>query len=377
MRSIFLAATLLFLSTGYALASDSASTVKLDGLLDFRKPGDFMICDGQRVKATPSTKITGAKDAKSIPVGYVMKVKGTRDAQGTVIATEIETKANTVDGTEAKLIAGADMAESTWVAAGAIVDQDANGKQTSMGALHKTGPEVDRVRGILDRVLPPHIQRSQIRVYVVDNKEWNAMAMPNYSVYVFTGILQDLNDNEMALVLGHELTHAIYEHGRRQASKSTISSIAGQAAMIGASKIGSGIGRTVAQQAASLGYSAFNNTYSRGYEDQADRVGMRYAYEAGYDETVGPGLWHKFAAKYADLPKIQNYFYGNHSTSDDRAKNLQAQIAMNYTGTIDPPTHPKGSATKTATAKSTTSKTAKAPATTTSKTSTTTKSTVK
>src|SRR5215470_6201394 len=237
MRSIVLAAVLLFLSAGYALASDP-NAVKLDGILDFRKPGDFMICDGQRVKVTPSTKITGAKDAKSIPLGYMVKVQGTRDAQGTVVATVIETKPNPVDGTEAQLIQGANMAESTWVAAGAIVDQDQNGKQTSTGALHKTGPEVDRVRTIVDRVMPPHIDRSKVRVYVVDNKEWNAMAMPNYSVYVFSGILGDLNDNEMALVLGHELTHAIYEHGRRQQSKSTFSTIAGEAAMIGASRIG-------------------------------------------------------------------------------------------------------------------------------------------
>jgi predicted Zn-dependent protease len=245
-----------------------------------------------------------------------------------------------------------------------------------MGDLHKTGPEVDRVRGILDRVMPPYIDRSKVRVYVVGNKEWNAMAMPNYSVYVFSGILHDLNDNEMALVLGHELTHATHEHGRRQASKSTFSSIAGEAAMIGASKIGNGLARTVAQQAASLGYNAFNNTYSRQYEDQADRVGMRYAYEAGYDGTVGPELWHKFAAKYGDMPKVQNYFYGNHSTSDDRAKNLQHQIDMNYAGTIDPPTHSAKAATtatksKSTTTKSTTKKTATTKSTATKSTSTT------
>jgi Zn-dependent protease with chaperone function len=375
MRWIVLAATLLFLSAGAAAASDS-STVKLDGLLDFRKPGDFMICDGQRVKATSSTKITGAKDAASIPLGYMMKVEGTRDAQGTVIATKIDTKANPTEGTEAQLIQGANMAESTWVAAGAVVDQDQNGKQVSMGALHKTGPEVDRVHTIVDHVIPPYVDRSTIRVYVVDNKEWNAMAMPNHSVYVYSGILEALNDNEMALVLGHELTHALYEHGRRQASKSTFSQIAGEAAMIGASKIGNGLARTAAQQAASLGYSAFNNTYSRGYEDQADRVGMRYAYEAGYDPSVGPDLWRKFAARYGDMPKVQNYFYGNHPTSGDRAKTLQQQITMNYTGTIDPPTHPKGSATakpktttktKSTTTKSKTSSTTAKPTTTTTK----------
>jgi len=347
MRSILLAATLLVLSAGFAYAADSP--VKLDGYLEFRK-GDYMIVDGQRVKATPSTVLKGAKTAATIPVGYAMKVKGTRDAQGTVLATSIETKANVVEGSEAQLIAGSNLAESTWVKAGKIVETDENGKEQSMGAIHTSGPQYDRVRGIVNRVMPPYIDRSKVRVYVVDNKEWNAMAMPNFSVYVFTGIIQDLNDDELALVLGHEIAHATNEHSRRQQSHSTFSQIAGQAAMIGASRIGNSTVRTVAQQATSLGYSAFNNNYSRDYEDQADRVGMRYAYEAGYDETKGPELWHKFATKYGDMPKIQNYFYGNHSTSGDRAKNLEGEIRNNYTGTLDPPTNKTKAPTTKATA---------------------------
>ena len=363
MRSKLLVAALLVLVAGPALAADS-NIVKFDGALDFRK-GEFMIVDGQRVKATSSTKLKGqgaAKTPATIPLGYNLRGKGTRDAQGTVLATEIEAKPNVVEGAESQILSASNLAESTWVAAGKIVETDDKGKESSMGALHKTGPEVDRVRRIIDRVMPAYVDRSKVRVYVVDNPEWNAMAMANYSVYVFSGILKDLNDDEMALVLGHELAHATMEHQRRQASKSTWSQIGGQVAMIGASRIGSSVGRTVAQQAASLGYSAFNNSYSRDYEDQADRVGMRYAYEGGYDETKGPELWRKFAAKYGDQSKVENFFFGNHSVSADRAKNLDREMKNNYTGTIDPPTHPRGSATKTTTttkATSTTTKTAK------------------
>ena len=338
MRSAILLAVLLLLPAGRARAADS--TVKLDGYLEFRK-ADFMIVDGQRVKATPSTTLKGSGQAKSpatIPLGYAVKVKGTRDAQGTLLATEMEAKPNVVEGSESNLLAGSSMAESSWVAAGKIAETDANGKEQSMGALHKTGPEVDRVRRILDRVMPPYMDRSKVRTYVVDNPEWNAMAMPNFSVYVFKGILKDLDDDEMALVMGHELAHATNEHSRRQQSKSTISQIGGQLAAFGASKVHSSALRTVAQQATSLGYSAFNNSYSRDWEDQADRVGMRYCYEAGYDVTKGPELWRKFAAKYGDQPKLVNYFYGNHSTSGDRAKNLEREIRNNYTGTLDPRT---------------------------------------
>ena len=366
MRFTQVAALLLFAALANpAHAADKPTTVKLDGVLEFRK-GEFIIVDGQRIKATSSTKVKGTAPA-NIPLGYMMKVKGTRDAQGTVLATEIESKANTVSGIEPQLLAMTDTAESTWVAAGKIVETDAEGKEHSMGALHKTGPEVDRVRKIVDRVMPPYIKRSDVRVYVIDNKEWNAMAMANYSIYVFTGIMNDLNDDELALVLGHEIAHATNEHSRRQASKSQWSSMAGQLAMVGSSKIGNSALRTVAQQATSLGYGAFNNSYSRDYEDQADRVGMRYCYEAGYDETVGPSLWKKFSAKYGDQGKIPNFFFGNHSTSGDRAKNLEREIANNYSSSAIDPRTSAGKSPSSTTAKSTTSKTT-APKTTTTPT---------
>ena len=353
MRSTVLAAVLLLLPAGHARAGES--TAKVDGYLEYRK-ADYLIVDGQRVKATPSTKFKGggqAKNAAAVPLGYAVKAKGTRDAKGTLLASEIEAKPNVVEGSETRLLQGSSMAESSWVAAGKIAETDENGKESSMGALLKTGPEVDRVRRIVDRVMPPYMDRSDVRTYVVDNPEWNAMAMPNFSVYVFKGILNDLDDDEMALVLGHEIAHATNEHSRRQQSKSSLSSIAGQVASLGASKIGNSTVRTIAQQATSLGYSAFNNSYSRDYEDQADRVGMRYCYEAGYDVTKGPELWRKFAAKYGDQPKLLNYFYGNHSTSGDRAKNLEREIANNYTGTLDPRTK-SATATKATTTKATT-----------------------
>lgn len=348
MRSALIAAMLVLLSAGYACAEDTSA--KLEGVLEFRK-GDFLIVDGQRVQASPSTKVKGAKNAAAIPPGYMMKVKGTRDPKGTVLATEIETKANVVEGSEAKLLAGTDMAESTWVAAGKIVQTDEKGKEQSMGDLITSGPQYDRVNTIVSRVLPPYLNRSDVRLYVVQNKEWNAMAMANYSIYVFTGIIDDLDDDELALVIGHEIAHATNEHSRRQMGKSSWSSMLGQAAMIGASKIGNSTARTIAQQATSLGYNAFNNNYSRDYEDQADRVGMRYAYEGGYNQSKGPELWKKFAAKYGDSPKIVNYFYGGHSTSGDRAKNLEREIKMNYTAAPDPP----GSAAKAGTTTKSTS----------------------
>jgi predicted Zn-dependent protease len=78
------------------------------------------------------------------------------------------------------------------------------------------------------------------------------------------------------------------------------------------------------------GTLAWVNGYSRSAEDQADRVGLRYAYEGGYDASKAPTLWEKFAAKSRALPKAIHFFLGGHSVPKDRAKKLQEEIAYNY-----------------------------------------------
>jgi predicted Zn-dependent protease len=160
----------------------------------------------------------------------------------------------------------------------------------------------------------------------------NAMAMANYSIYVFSGLVADMDDDELAIVLGHELTHASYEHSRRQASKSQISGIAGQAALLGSEYVKNPLAKGAAQQATKLGVTTFGNAFSREYEDQADRVGLRYVYEAGYDYTKGPALWRRFAQNYGDQDKVTNFFFGDHSLRAKRAKELEEEIANNYAG---------------------------------------------
>ena len=100
--------------------------------------------------------------------------------------------------------------------------------------------------------------------------------------------------------------------------------------MFGASKIDSRGGQMAAEGATIAGTLAWTNGYGRSQEDQADRVGLRYVYEAGYDVRKGPGLWERFAEKYRGLPKFLNFFLGNHSVATDRARNLEREIRLNY-----------------------------------------------
>jgi predicted Zn-dependent protease len=79
-----------------------------------------------------------------------------------------------------------------------------------------------------------------------------------------------------------------------------------------------------------LGASALLTGYSREFEDQADRVGLRYVYEAGYDPKKGPALWMKFKEKYGEEDKVSNFFTGDHSRPTERIKNIEQQIRWHY-----------------------------------------------
>lgn len=317
-----------------------AGETKLVGYLEYKK-GTLLIVDAQRVTTTPKTKLKihgGHATVAALPVGYEVTVKGERGADGAIVARSIDAKPNGLAFMEKDVLAATEQAEQAYVKAAKVYDKGADGKEHSMGKLLDKGPEVDRCRRIVDRLLPSYVDKKQVSVYVVENPEWNAMAMANYSIYTFSGLMKDLDDDELAIVLGHEIAHATHEHSRRQAKKSMIGGLAGTAASIGASFIESDLARGVTEQAAAVGVGTFGNYYSRDYEDQADRVGLRYVYEAGYDYRKAPALWRKFAAKYGDGDKVTNFFFGDHSLSEKRAADLEQEIKNNYADPAkDPP----------------------------------------
>jgi len=324
-----------------------AGTVSIDGYLEFKKPS-WLIVDGQRLGVDAKTRLKAGKVKKvaDIPLGWRIKGKCSRGKDGTVVMSEIEATKNGSEFLESDVLAGTNQAEKQYVAAKKVADAGPDGKEQVVGTLVTSGPDVDRCRRIVDRLLPPYVDPKQVRVYVVQNPEWNAMALANFSIYVFSGLMKDMDDDELAIVLGHELAHATYEHSRRQAKAGMASGLAGQAANLGAGLLKNDMARGAAQQATSLGVTTFGNSFSRDYEDQADRVGLRYVYEAGYDYRKAPALWNRFAQKYGDQDKVTNFFFGNHSLSAERAKALQKEIDRNYSDPKKDP--PARSATTTA-----------------------------
>jgi predicted Zn-dependent protease len=167
--------------------------------------------------------------------------------------------------------------------------------------LNRDPAETQRVRAIANRLIPvTAVFRSDApgwrwEVNVISSNELNAWCMPGGKVAVYTGLMERLNlsDDELAAVMGHEIAHALREHGREKAGQAAGMGIA---AAIGGVLIGSyygvdpGIGQNVLGAAGEL---AFMRPNSRGMEQEADRIGVELAARAGYEPHAAISLWEK------------------------------------------------------------------------------------
>ena len=153
--------------------------------------------------------------------------------------------------------------------------------------------------------------------------------MPNGAIWVHTGLLQALDsDDELAAVLGHELAHYTHEHTRRLYKKSLWIGLA--AAASGQILADATHGNEPSLIAHQLAFSAWQHHYSRQHEDQADRVGLRYAAEAGYDVTASVRVWQRVLRTEGDSNRVENFFTGSHSLITTRIAHLQEEIRNNY-----------------------------------------------
>ncbi len=307
-------------------------TEKVSGYAEWRR-GDHLIVDGQRVAAGSATKFKGKgiTGLAAIPLGYEVEAKGYRLPDGVLLASEIEAKANGAGMFEGDIRNTTAEMEAQWLKAGAVFEEDEEGKDKVIGRIVTRGPAVDRVQRIVRRVTPPYVDPASLRVHVVDTKDWNAMAMGNGAIWVFTGLLDALDDDEVAVVIGHELAHYTHEHSRREFKRAFWGQLIAIGAMLATEAATDSDKKKAAVAVAALASAlVLRNGYSRNLEDQADRVGLRYAYEGGYNVSKGPALWVKFRDKYGDQNGLMNFFLGEHSTATARVKNLDREIALNY-----------------------------------------------
>ena len=153
------------------------------------------------------------------------------------------------------------------------------------------------MRSILEKMVPPYLPEP-LRLHLVSSPDWNARGMPNGSIAVAAGLLQDMDDDELAIILGHERAHharARPENARRCRARKIVAELIADVAPVGGAvaHVALSVGGTVALR-------AWQSGYSRSLEAEADRVGLGYAAAAGFDVLKAPRVWLRFQEKYGN-----------------------------------------------------------------------------
>jgi predicted Zn-dependent protease len=162
-------------------------------------------------------------------------------------------------------------------------------------------PPLIRVRKIAERMIP-HTMRWNERaktwkweINLIGSKQINAFCMPGGKIAFYTGIIDTLKltDDEIATVMGHEIAHALREHGREREGKARVAQVVTVGASVLSAILGYGnLGGQVASQATQLTLLK----YGREDETEGDLLGMDIAARSGYDPRAGIKLWEKMAA---------------------------------------------------------------------------------
>lgn len=194
---------------------------------------------------------------------------------------------------------------------------------TRRALLPKDDPQTQRVRRIAKELLPhaekwnPRAKDWQWDVVVIKSKTINAFCMPGGKIAFFTGILETLNltDDETAIVMGHEMAHALREHARTRSAKQTLTNVGAFAVGV---LLGDNYGH-LAQQGGGLLTLKFN----RDDERDADLIGMEMAARAGYNPASGITLWEKMSKAQKGAPP---QWLSTHPSHEDRITRMRKAL---------------------------------------------------
>jgi len=186
-------------------------------------------------------------------------------------------------------------------------------------------PQLIRLRYIAKRLIPftppwnPRAKQWKWEIILIGSPQINAFCMPGGKIAFFWGILQrlQLDDDEVAMIMGHEMAHALREHARERMGKSF--------ATRGALELGSallGLGNT-GRMVAGMGEQLLSLVFSRDDESEADLVGMELAARAGYNPVAGVTLWQKMGAVNKGSPPE---FLSTHPSGPTRIKDIEANL---------------------------------------------------
>jgi len=200
-----------------------------------------------------------------------------------------------------------------------------NQKAKEKNILVSSGPAYDRLKAISNRLI------QQASIFRDDTREWNwqltlinaptlnATCAPGGKITFYTGLVEQLNltDDEIAAIMGHEIAHALREHGRERLSQAMAQSAVTNIALAAAGSYGSVI--SAANQAAQYILVLPN---SRQNESEADAIGLELAARAGYNPQAAISVWKKMIR--TNDEKSSPEFLSTHPSGETRIEQLTA-----------------------------------------------------
>lgn len=185
--------------------------------------------------------------------------------------------------------------------------------------------QLQRLRTIAQRLIPYTAQWNdrarqwRWEVNLIGSKQINAFCMPGGKIAFFTGIIDQLklSDDEIAMIMGHEMAHALREHSREQLAKNQATSMG---ISLGAQLLGLG---DISSAAARFGGQLLSLKFSRNDESEADLVGLELAARAGYNPQAAVSLWRKMGEATGEGGIG---FLSTHPTGPDRIRQLESNV---------------------------------------------------
>ncbi len=322
--------------------------------------GDIAIIDGQGVKLKEGVELIGKKNKdgsksyegnkfsrfEQMELGMEVTISGRRQLNGILLGERGEVRPSDFNHNDDVILKTLKNTMKFGLDKSEVSFGEAKYKLINNSTIQAY------VSTIGKRTIPRHIkdlprdhpEYINFNFYVIHDSTFNACAYPDGSVFIHSQLLLEIdNEAQLATILGHEIGHATSKHARKSYEKNKTKSdwlAIGSAVAIAYAGLQSA---ELVIYAASFGGAALSSMYSRDFERQADRIGLNYMYEAGYNPLEAAKVWEKLFQKNPDLPPVEFMdrlqrkterpfasIYASHPVAKERFKNLNYLIAKNY-----------------------------------------------